>query len=83
MLLADLRWFSLVYLALEVGQAKADSFAFAGGQSTPMDNNPILADVVICQAVVNLSFLREGQAQHLKKQISTPCSQHFYDSNWG
>lgn len=63
-----------------MGQAKADSFAFAAGQSTSMDNNPILADVMICQAVVSLSFLREGQAQHLKKQISTPFSEHFCDS---
>lgn len=60
-LLAKLRWFKLVYLALNVGQTKADSFAFAGGQSTPMDNNRILADVMICQTMVSLSFLRKGE----------------------
>lgn len=58
-------------------QAKADSFAFAGEQSTPMDNNPILTDVMICQAMVHLDFLRKGQAQHLKKTISTPFSPHL------
>lgn len=60
-LLANLRQFKLVYLALNVGQAKADSFAFAGGQSTPMDNNRILADVMICQTMVSLNLLREGE----------------------
>lgn len=55
-----------------MGQAKADSFAFAEGQSTPMDNNCILADVMICQTMVSLSLLREGERASEKNKFLLP-----------